>query len=59
MNMFVDGICKNNLKYCTICNEDWFHGKKCDDGNISYVCCRCVKQKKLSYYNNNAIFVDQ
>ena len=57
MNMFVDGIYKNNLKYCTICNEDWFHGNKCDDDNISYVCCRCVKERKLSDDNDNVIFV--
>ena len=57
MNMFVDGIYKNNLKYCTICNEDWFHGNKCDDDNISYVCCRCIKEEKWVYDNNNIIFV--
>ena len=57
MNMFVDGIYKNNLKNCTICNEDWFHGNKCDDDNISYVCCRCVEEKKLSDDNSNVIFV--
>ena len=57
MNMFVDGIYKNDLKYCTICNEDWFHGNKCDDDNISYVCCRCVKERILSDDNDNVIFV--
>ena len=57
MNMFVDGIYKNNLKHCTICNEKRFHGNKCDDDNISYVCCRRVKEKKLSDDNNNVIFV--
>ena len=59
MNMFVDGIYKNNLKHGTICNEDWFHGNKCDDDNTSYVCCRCVKERKLSddNDNDNVIFV--
>ena len=57
MNMFVDGIYKNDLKYCTICTEDWFHGNKFDDDNISYVCCRCVKEKKLGCDNYNVIFV--
>jgi hypothetical protein len=57
MNIFVDDIYKNKLKYCTICNENWFPGNKCDDDNISYVCCRCVKEKKLNDDNNNVLFV--
>jgi actin-related protein len=57
MNTFVDSIYKSNLKYCTICNENWFPGNKCDDDNISYVCCRCVKEKKISYENNNVLIV--
>ena len=57
VNVFVDGIYKHNLKYCTICNEDWFHRNKCDDNNIIYACCRGVKEKKLSYDDNNVIFV--